>query len=287
MGSLLEICTRLGRKKMTRAQSFRRYNTDTIVFSASDAFNLDSTAPSLTCESQDAEESEENMYDVFRNKFHVPQEWVNNPKFEPLLTHKYAVNNVEESSKLISRLLKDLGYVHANNNMMIHDYLHFMLIYLLKKNGEVFITERDLKQLEDVRKLLNNTNPDFVIRSRGERRTTIVDIYVGAKDITDLKSKYKKLEFFADFKIITKDNFSEQLQHILPAVDLAYLHRNLQIFLVKHKYWCSCMKMQKHLFNENTNLQVPEFEILKNDMFEEYKGKLTTYAQNVLNQEGI
>lgn len=96
-----------------------------------------------------------------------------------------------------------------------------------------------------------------------------------------------KSEFFADFKIVTKDNFADQLQHIIPAADLAYLHRNLQIFLVEHQYWCSCMKMQKILFNDKANLQIQEFEIPESDTFEEYKDKLTAYAQNVLDREGI
>jgi hypothetical protein len=170
---------------------------------------------------------------------------------------------------------------------MIHDHMHFMLMDLFRKNGEVFVTENDIKGLEAVSKLLNNTTPDFVIKRNGERKTTIVDVYVGSKDLNEIKSKYKKLAFFADFKIVTKDNFAEQLQHILPKQDLAYLQKHLEIFLVEHQYWSSCTRMQKILFNDIENTKIVEFDFPPTEGFEQYKDNLTTYAQKVLQQDDI
>ena len=55
-------------------------------------------------------------------------------------------------------------------------------------------------------------------------------IYTGNKDTSSIKSKYRKLEYFSDFKIVTQHNFSSELKESIDQNELDYLHNNFQIF---------------------------------------------------------
>jgi len=153
------------------------------------------------------ETTDEKKYDIFRKKFHVPREWENKSDFKDLIDHKYDVSNTKESFEFIEKRLKSLGYME-DNQTMVHDYLNFMLVDILMKNKYIFITEKDLSKNDVLKKLLNDSTPDFVIKkSDRNKKTLIIDIYTGNKDTSSIKSKYRKLEYFSDFKFVTQHNF--------------------------------------------------------------------------------
>ena len=54
---------------------------------------------------------------------------------------------------------------------MIHDYLVFSIEDLLDKNGEVFITEQDVRGNASIKKLLSGLTPDLVIKKNALRTT--------------------------------------------------------------------------------------------------------------------
>lgn len=114
----------------------------------------------------------------------------------------------------IEERLKTLGYAE-DNQAMVHDYLHYMLIDILVANKYIFITENDIRKSPVIKKVLNDTTPDFVIqRNEKIKKTLVIDIYVGNKEISEIKSKYRKLDFFADLKIITPNNFASELSYL-------------------------------------------------------------------------
>ncbi len=169
------------------------------------------------------------------------------------MEHKYQVSNSVEAFKFIEKQFRQLGYME-DNRMMIHDYLHFMLIDLLQKNAEVFITEETIRDNSTIQRLLKNTTPDFVIKSKDKRRTVIVDIYVGDKELNSIKSKYRGCDLFADLKIVTPHNFQAELKDLLLQSDLDYLYKNFQLFLAEYHYWVACLKLKKILFNDTENI---------------------------------
>eukprot|EP00952_Eustigmatos_sp_NYUAD-ZCMA_P007641 32258-Eustigmatos_ZCMA.PRE.1 len=74
-------------------------------------------------------------YAVFCKTFHVPREWMKKEQFQYLVNHRYVAENAGEALREIRRCLSELGYME-DNDMMLHDYLHFMLMDLLDKNEE-------------------------------------------------------------------------------------------------------------------------------------------------------
>ena len=234
--------------------------------------------------------SSDKQDDVFRKKFHIPSEWKKNAYFKDLIEHKYAISNTKQAFTYIEQRLKALGYMEDNNEM-VHDYLYYMIQDMLIENKEVFITENIITREHDIKCLLNNSTPDFVIkRGNGRQKTLIIDIYVGEKDINEIKGKYRKLELFADFKIITPANFRKELKIIFKDSDLDYLYKNYQIFLIEYHYWKACMKLKKILFNEEKNIEIITFSNDR-DKFEvdqlQYVETLKHYASSVLAQEDI
>lgn len=94
-----------------------------------------------------------------------------------------------------------------------------MIQDLLLENNEVFMTEQLIAETDSIKSLLYGTTPDFVIKKgNGRQKTLIMDIHVGEKDFANdlIKETYRKLEFFADFKIITPYNFGKELKMISP-----------------------------------------------------------------------
>jgi hypothetical protein len=202
-------------------------------------------------------------YSVFRKAFHIPSEWANDENIKFLVEHEYATKDTQSTLCEIHSRLSNIGYAE-DNDAMIHDYLHYMIMDLLDKNGEVYISENDIKTNGIVKKFLLNTTPDLVIKGNKNkhRKRLIVDIYIGDKKDDNLKSKYKKLALFSDFIIINKHDFSKVLLHnkILPKDDVEYLYANFQIFLTEYYYWRSCIKLQKVIFNDIANIKFQEFD---------------------------
>ena len=57
------------------------------------------------------------------------------------------------------------------------------------------------------------SSPDFILKkANGRERKLIFDVYIGNKDLREMKGKYKKLDFFADFMLVTQYNFASQLE---------------------------------------------------------------------------
>jgi len=132
-------------------------------------------------------------YSVFRKQFHVPREWKNNEHFKPLLERSYVTSDTKQTFLFIEEKLKALGYMESNNTMS-HDYLHFMLVDMLAHNKELFLTEKEIKQIDIIKQLLGGNTPDFVIKKKQPRKKTlIIDIYVGDKDPSEIKAQYRKL----------------------------------------------------------------------------------------------
>jgi len=222
-------------------------------------------------------------YSVFRKSFHIPSMWTDNENIKFLVNHEYATTDTEETIKEIHRRLSEEGYANDNDSM-IHDYLHYMIMDLLDKNGEIYITEKDINKNSEIKELLLGTTPDLIIKGNKEknRKRLIVDVYIGDKKDNNVKSKYKILAIFSKFILINKHAFSDVLisNNILPKEDANYLHDNFQIFLIEYYYWRSCMKLKRIIFNEaNNDIDFQNFQKPDNiDKKTEFILKLETFA---------
>lgn len=229
-------------------------------------------------------------YAVFRKAFHVPHKWLSHVGFQELVNHRYVTENAGAALKLIQETLKDMGYDNDNSHM-IHDYLHFMLMDLLDKNGEVYLTEDDIRSSPTVLELFNGSTPDLVVKSGNERaRPLIVDIYAGNKD--SVKQKYKAFGYFADLCIMTQTNFPAKLKEhrLLKDADVDYLYRHFQIFLVEHQYWQACIKLRRVIVNEIENARIeaiPPRTPHQEDEAERFKTSLSHYAHSVVTRKGL
>jgi hypothetical protein len=204
--------------------------------------------------------SDNKKYSVFRKAFHIPSMWANNTNIKFLVQHEYATKDTKETLKEIHTRLSAEGYAD-DNDRMIHDYLHYMIMDLLDKNGIIYITENDIKNNKDIKDFLLGTTPDLIIQGNETRKRLIVDVYIGDKKDNNVKSKYKSLELFSKFVLINKHAFADVLvkNKILPKKDAIYLHDNFQIFLIEYYYWRSCIKLGKVIFNDVPNNTIQEF----------------------------
>jgi hypothetical protein len=168
-----------------------------------------------------------------------------------------------------------------------------MIADLLREKGEVFLMENHLRESRpELKKLLNATTPDFIIKSaNGREKTLILDVYIGNKDSNEIKSKYIKLNFFADFLVITQYNFASKLKDLIESTRLDYLTKNFQIFLTEYQYWKACMKLKKVIFNDVENVTLIDFKYPDDGKDEAYRiqffNKLTNYAESVAARDGI
>ncbi|KXZ53440.1 hypothetical protein GPECTOR_7g1338 [Gonium pectorale] len=229
-------------------------------------------------------------YPVFRKVFHIPSKWMENEHIRYLVEHTYAKENTDEALQMITSKLKELGYME-DNAKMVHDYLCFMTQDLLDKNGEVYVTEDDIRESEPIKRLMGGMTPDFAIKKRGNRdKTIILDVYVGNKDPSDVKGKYKTLGFFADLHIVTQYNFNTALKCVLPEADLEYMHKNVQLFLTEYFYWRACIKLRKVLLNDVENIQLQQFATVPDEQQTAkliFKEDLIAYAKQVADQARI
>lgn len=176
---------------------------------------------------------------------------------------------------------------------MVHDYLYFMIADLLQEKGEVFLTKINLCESgPKLKKLLKGTNPDFIIqRANGREKTLILDVDIGNKDLNEIKGKYKKLDFFADFLVITQYNYASKLDDLILPTRLDYLTKNFQIFLTEYQYWKACMKLQIVFCNDVDNVRLVEFNYPEDGSDEVHRTKifksLSRYAERVTDRDGI
>ncbi|GLC47495.1 hypothetical protein PLESTB_001822100 [Pleodorina starrii] len=157
-----------------------------------------------------------------------------------------------------------MGYMEGNDSM-IHDYLVFSIEDLLDKNGEVFITEKDVRGNASIQKLLAGLTPDLIIKKNAQRdKTILLDVHVGSQHADGIKNKYKKLDFFSTVLVVTPYNFQRQLKEVLPESDIDYLYKNFQVFLTEYSYWCASIKLRKVLLNDVVlGRNVPPLQELK------------------------
>lgn len=232
----------------------------------------------------------EEGYKVFRKTFHVPTAWSSNLDIAYLVNHTYGKEMAAQAFIEISKRLKAVGYME-DNDKMIHDYLHYMVQDFFDKNGEVYLTEDDIRQESAILSLLNNTTPDFILKKNKKReKTTIIDIYVGKQPVSEIKGKYKTLGFFADFYIVTPHDFTKHLKAVLSESDIDYIHKNFQVFLTEYYYWRACIKLKKILFNDVENVPLRTLPDLTPEHLsgrETFKTNLVTYAQGVAAQDDI
>ena len=227
-------------------------------------------------------------YQVFPKTFHVPIAWMEKAEIVYLVNHSYAKEEAATSLTKITENLKTLGYME-DHNMMIHDYLQFMIQDMLDKNGEIYITENDIRNNSSIKDLLCGMTPDFVIKRNDNRTKTIIfDVYVGTE--SDIKGKYKALSFFADFRVVTPHNFTSQLSSVLPKEDIEYLYKNFQIFLTEYYYWRACIKLRKVLYNDAENIKIETFPEVPDDQKAakiQYERDLSAYAIRVADESLI
>ena len=232
---------------------------------------------------------EPKIYPVFRKTFHIPSEWLKSDDITYLVNHSYGTIEARQAFVEISSRLRRLGYME-DNNRMIHDYLHFLLKDILDFNNETYITESDLRDSPNItRGLLNGVTPDFILKkNNGRTKTLIIDIYVGDKPVSEIKSKYRSLGFFADLVVITQHDFSSQLKGVLPMADIDYLYKNYQVFLVEYYYWKACMKLQKIFFNDTHNVTQRDLSAPVNPLRRQtYLVAMEEYAAKVSSQDDL
>lgn len=229
-------------------------------------------------------------HNVFRKTFHVPREWMKKSQFQYLVNHRYVAENAKDALDHVKSTLSELGYME-DNHRMIHDYLHFMIMDLLDKNKEVYITEEQVRTLPCLLSLMNGMTPDFVVRrGNGRPKTMVVDIYVGDRPSSEVKNKYKTLGFFADVCVVTPHDFPRQLKSLLNAKDIDYLYQHFQVFLVEYHYWRASIKLRKVLMNDVINVpiqQLPERDNATNVEIERYMQKLGDYAASMADQTDL
>lgn len=222
-------------------------------------------------------------YSVFRKTFHIPSEWMKSDNIKFLVEHKYAVSNVEKAFQEIHQKLKDEGY-NRDNDTMVHDYLYYMIKDMLDKNKQIYITEKEIRESSDIKCLLLNTTPDFLIKSTNtDPDLLILDIYIGNKDISSIKSKYRAVGSLAKFCIITQYNFSSELLKvgILPQSDIDYIYKNYQIFITEYYYWKACLKLRKILMNyiDNIIIKPPVKEDIEHEVNKNlFRDSLISYS---------
>lgn len=189
----------------------------------------------------------------------------------------------------ISTRLRRLGYME-DNNRMVHDYLHFMIKDLFDYHRETYITESEIRGSANIiNGLLNGVTPDFILKKKnGRPKTLIIDIYVGDKPASEIKSKYRSLGFFADLVVITPHDFCSQLKGVIPPQDIDYLYKNYHVFLVEYYYWKACMKLQKILFNDTQNVPQRDISVDVDPLpRHKYLASLEEYAAKVCAQEDL
>ena len=140
----------------------------------------------------------EEIYSVkdIRKTFHVPNEWKLLADMQYLVTHSYVKEQAKESFVTISKCLKRLGYME-DNNMMIHDYLHYMILDLLDKNQEVFLTENEIRGNNNILSLCAGNTPDFILKKKATDKRRVSSTFMLGISSHHQKSKAstRRLDF--------------------------------------------------------------------------------------------
>jgi len=202
-------------------------------------------------------------------KFHIPSRWLSS----------CAMVDQSTTSIDIATMFDSTIYKNTDNNQMLHDYLHFLLMDMLAHNKIPFIEEKELKQGTEFFKYLKCT-PDLLIKGK-----ILLDVYIGYDDMSKKIEKYKELKLlFEHIYILNQRNIVEICLKInLSQEDADYINESFNIFKSEYTHWMSCLKIGKILRNETYNCtpivfnSEPEFEITRHD----FKDAVLRKLQNV------
>lgn len=232
------------------------------------------------------------FYSVFRKTFHVPRSWATNRALAVLFDHTYLTCNAGDTFELVRSTLESQGYLEETHKM-VHDYLHFMIMDLLDKEGVAYISEEEIKEHPPILDLLSRLTPDLIVQSSGERKTTIVDVYAGASEtsvMAEKKSKYKTIGFKFDFIVVTPTNFTRKLAGLLSPASLAYLSDHFALFNTEYTYWRACVKLRGVIVNDVANRTITPIEARSSEL-EEQRGRfiasLSEFSRTVLAASGL
>jgi hypothetical protein len=232
-------------------------------------------------------------YHVFRKCFYVPYKWTTMPDMLALASHRYLVSNAQSAFEEICSHFRKLGYDNGtDNNNMIHDYVHFVLCDLFMKRKATFIMEAELRKDSPLYTMMQCT-PDIILKRGKDKKPIIIDIYVGKKDTSSVKSKYRGFSIMFDFLIVTEQSLTADLKslvddNILLLKDVDFLFKNLQVFLTEHRYWVTCLKLQKILRNSDTGLDIENVSAPDEEFFErqlQFINKLNNKAVVILDHD--
>ena len=216
------------------------------------------------------------QYDVFRKKFHIPLKWRKNNPITDLIQFKYATTDLVATLSNITNLFNETEYKSTDNNQMLHDYLHYLLIDILIKNDIPFIKESELKAGTEFYKYLKCT-PDLIIKGKG-----LLDVYVGYEDVQFKIDKYNKFSsIFKNIIILTPININEKCKLIgISEDDIKYINENYQIFKTELNYWMSCLKINKILKNDVENVTLLNFNFSNAENSIDYESKRINFKDS-------
>lgn len=209
-----------------------------------------------------------NTYNVFRKFFHIPSKWKDSSQysnFAQLFEMSYTKADIHTKFNIIMKCFKSIGYLDKND-AMLHDYIHFMIIDILKHKTIPFIDEHYLisNQNSTIYKYLQGCTPDLIISGKN-----IVDIYVGNKQHYDKEKKHKYKHCHPYFSIIVITPFclhnltqlkDKNHNQIFQMSDIDYLQKQYRIFLCEYQYWLSCLSLGKILINDYHNVDLQNLD---------------------------
>ena len=175
-----------------------------------------------------------------------------------------------------------------SDNRMIHDYLCYFLQDLLDKNGEVYLTEEEIRSSKPILAFFEGLTPDLLIRTRpGRDKPLIVDVYTGGRDAGNAKAKSKAFGSVADLMTVHPNSLLTDLTGVLPVTDIAYLHRHFQVFMTEYQYWKSCVSLNTILKNDVPCLSITTSVARNSEQTAQFAQGMTEYAEFVLNRSRI
>lgn len=172
------------------------------------------------------------MYSVFRKNFHIP----NNKNFNALYDLKYnKTESAFKSIEIIKNYFSEMNY-SLQNDQMLHDYLHYIIVDILKLENIPFISENEIREDELLLKLFKDFAPDLIIKP-SKKKPIIIDIYNGV----NLEKKQRKINhymslgtFFDNEKItnVTINSLSEVFQVLYLKLILNISMNSIKSFLL-------------------------------------------------------
>ena len=192
--------------------------------------------------------------------------------------------------------LRNLGY-SEDNQCLLHDYMHYLIIDMLIAAEIPYLTEDDMKH-HPLNTLLDGMTPDLIIKSGGpdslRPKTLILDIFVGKSQnaIIEKKAKYSTMKMFFDFTLLTLANYNTELLKLFSQSDVAYFHHQFVLLQAEYSYWHACLKFKKILFNfndiENSTIRsLPEATGEFSVAMAEFKSCLMIKAEHIMNRDGL